>query len=63
MLLVVGLSHRSAPIDVRERLALSKEQGAALAKRLCSPSGCLREAAILSTCNRVEVYAVPSSPR
>jgi glutamyl-tRNA reductase len=51
----VGLSHKTAPIDVRERLALGHQavpdELAALARETR-----LRELAILSTCNRVEVY-------
>lgn len=54
-ILLVGLNHRSAPIDVRERLAFPPEElGGALAA-LRQDVG-LEEAAILSTCNRVEIY-------
>ena len=55
-LLVVGLSHHTAPLDVREKLAYPEGAlAAALAAVLELPS--LGEAVILSTCNRVEVYA------
>lgn len=51
----VGLSHKTAPIDVREKLAIGQhsvpEELAELARTTS-----LRELAILSTCNRVEVY-------
>ena len=54
-LLLIGVSHRTAPIELRERLDFSArgldEALAALAGR---PSGA--EAAVLSTCNRAEVY-------
>ncbi|MGH3707016.1 MAG: glutamyl-tRNA reductase [Pseudonocardiaceae bacterium] len=56
-LLVVGLSHRSAPVDVLERVAVSlADTGKVLGQLLeCAH---VTEALLLSTCNRVEVYAV-----
>ena len=51
-LLVVGTSHRLAPVEVRERVALDGDGEAALAQRL-GESG---EAVCLSTCNRTELY-------
>ena len=51
-LLLVGTSHRLAPVEVRERVALDPEGEAALAGRL-GESG---EAVCLSTCNRTELY-------
>ncbi len=59
--LVLGLSHKTAPLDVRERLASPPEQiGEALQAfaRLDS----VREVALLSTCNRVEVYLASPDP-
>jgi glutamyl-tRNA reductase len=58
----VGLSHRTAPVDIREQLAIS-EPGLPSALRTLRPSngdgpGYALEGAILSTCNRLEVYAV-----
>ena len=55
MILVVGLSHETAPVAVREALAFPKEELAAALGRLRKNAG-LDEAMILSTCNRVEVY-------
>ena len=55
-IVLVGLNHRSAPIELRERLAFRKEQLPDAFARLRDELG-LREAAILSTCNRVEIYA------
>jgi len=52
---VVGLNHRTAPIDVRERLAFRAEAIPSVLAQLRRELG-LTEAAILSTCNRVEVY-------
>lgn len=56
MILVVGLSHRTAPIDVRERLAAGAEALPAVLACLSSRPE-LDEAMFLSTCNRVEVVA------
>jgi len=51
-LLVVGTSHRLAPVEIRERVALGPEGESALAHRLGEGS----EAVCLSTCNRTELY-------
>jgi glutamyl-tRNA reductase len=61
-LLVVGLSYHSAPVELRERLALSDHELADALLRLHEPTGPLQEAVILSTCNRLEVYAVAMQP-
>ena len=55
-IVLVGLNHKSAPIELRERLAFGKERLPEALRRLHSQAG-LQEAAILSTCNRVELYA------
>ncbi len=55
-MIVVGLSHHTAPIAVRERLAVSGEDLCGALDRLSSTSG-VGEVVLLSTCNRVEVYA------
>ncbi|MDP3723777.1 MAG: glutamyl-tRNA reductase [Candidatus Omnitrophota bacterium] len=55
-IVLVGLNHRSAPVELRERLAFRREQLPDALARLRRDVG-LREAAILSTCNRVEIYA------
>ena len=55
-LLLVGLNHRSAPIELRERLAFRREQLPQTFSTLQQIG--LREAAVLSTCNRVEIYGV-----
>jgi len=56
---VVGCSHRSAPIELRERLAFSAEQTAAALEQIRQASSEL-EAVLLSTCNRVELYTATS---
>jgi glutamyl-tRNA reductase len=59
--LVMGLSHRTAPLVVRERLAVAPDQVAETIRALALlPS--VREAALLSTCNRVEVYVASPDP-
>jgi glutamyl-tRNA reductase len=58
---VVGLSHRTAPVDVRERVAFAEEQLAAALHALTQVDG-IGEAMIVSTCNRVEVYAGVDGP-
>ncbi len=56
---VVGLDHHTSPVEVRERLAFRASRFAAAYEALLhSPVSPLREAAIVSTCNRVEVYGV-----
>jgi glutamyl-tRNA reductase len=60
--LIVGLNHRTAPVGVRERLAFSLADVRAALPRLVAVAG-VREAAIVSTCNRVEVVVgVTSEP-
>jgi glutamyl-tRNA reductase len=55
-LLVVGVSHRSAPVTVLDRIALGTEAAEELqVELLASPH--VAEAMVLATCNRVEVYA------
>ena len=54
-LLLVGVSHRTAPIELRERLDFSA-RGVDRALTALSGTGAHREATIVSTCNRVELY-------
>ena len=58
-LVVVGLNHRTAPISLLERLSISEEQLPKALAHLGNYEHVL-EGAILSTCNRIEVYAVVS---
>ena len=60
-LFVIGLNHKTAPIEVRERLAFQEGQMAealSQAKAIAS----LKEGIILSTCNRVEIYGAAREP-
>jgi glutamyl-tRNA reductase len=54
---VVGLSHKTAPVEVREKLSIPEPQTeSAIAQLLSYPH--IDEVAILSTCNRLEIYIV-----
>ncbi|WP_406095723.1 glutamyl-tRNA reductase [Streptomyces sp. NBC_01013] len=55
-LLVVGLSHRSAPVSVLERASLSADSQAKLLQDTLAAEPAV-EAAVLATCNRIELYA------
>jgi glutamyl-tRNA reductase len=60
-IILVGLNHRTAPVELREQLALS---GCALhmaLEELSVAAPCIHEHIILSTCNRLEIYAVVNS--
>ncbi|CAN0372968.1 unnamed protein product, partial [Ectocarpus sp. 8 AP-2014] len=52
---VIGLSHHNAGVDVRERLAVPEAEWNLASAKLCGYEN-IREAAVLSTCNRFEVY-------
>ena len=52
----LGLNHRTASVDVREQFALPEGQLPELLERLCKTTEAT-EAVLLSTCNRVEIYA------
>ncbi len=56
-LIVVGVNHRKAPVEVRERLAFAADRIPAALARLRSKHP-VAEAVVLSTCNRVELYSV-----
>ena len=55
--ITLGLSHHSAPVEARERLAFTDSELPAALARLRASAG-IDEAAILSTCNRTEILAV-----
>ena len=55
-LIVIGLSHHSSPVTVRERFAFPDATIPAALEKL-RQTGIVTEAVILSTCNRVEIYA------
>ncbi len=57
-IVLVGLNHRTAPLEVRERVSFTAEQARRAAEELRA-RGILEESLVLSTCNRSEVYGVP----
>lgn len=59
-LVLVGLSHHTAPLEVREKIGISRSMVPAALDRLAN-DGC-DDAVLLSTCNRTEVYAVAADP-
>lgn len=58
----MGLSIHHASVEVREKLAIPESSWNAASQELCS-TGEIAEAAVLSTCNRFEVYYAASDPR
>lgn len=56
-LIVAGLSHRTAPIELRERVAVEPRDAPRVLAGLAAATEA-RELALLSTCNRTEIYAV-----
>ncbi|BBB90256.1 MAG TPA: glutamyl-tRNA reductase [Methylomusa anaerophila] len=56
-LVVLGLNHRTAPVEIRECFSFSEEQVKTALKHLHEYDD-IRECVILSTCNRTEMYAV-----
>lgn len=60
-LALIGINHRTAGIELRERIAFRVEQACEAADQLRA-RGILREVVILSTCNRTELYGVAREP-
>jgi glutamyl-tRNA reductase len=58
-IVLIGLNHRTAPVELRERVAFTQE-AARLASEQLRSCGMLSETLVLSTCNRSELYGVPS---
>ena len=58
---VIGLSHRTAPVEIRERLSIPDQTMEASLQKLRADDEVL-EASILSTCNRLEIYALLRHP-
>lgn len=56
-IVIIGLSHKTAPVAIRERLAFSHEELPECLLHLHGIQG-VTEVAVLSTCNRVELYCV-----
>jgi glutamyl-tRNA reductase len=60
-LLALGVSHKTAPLDLRERLSLTEGRAVGALAELTAASG-IHEAAAISTCNRTELYLIVSDP-
>jgi glutamyl-tRNA reductase len=60
-LLALGVSHKTAPLDLRERLSLTEGRAVGALGELTAVEG-IHEAAALSTCNRTELYLIVSDP-
>jgi glutamyl-tRNA reductase len=58
-LLALGVSHKTAPLDLRERLSLTEGSAVGALRELTAAEG-IHEAAAISTCNRTELYLVVS---
>jgi glutamyl-tRNA reductase len=58
-LLTLGVSHKTAPLDLRERLSLTEGRAVGALQELTAAEG-IHEAAAISTCNRTELYLVVS---
>lgn len=58
-ILAAGLNHKTAPLSIRERVSLNHGQ---LPENLQILAECVKQGAILSTCNRTEIYAVVNEP-
>lgn len=57
-IVVIGLNHRTASVELRERFSFSKEQAGELSTEILA-NGLMHEVVVLSTCNRTELYGVP----
>ena len=58
----LGLTHHTAPVELREKFAIPDHEVAAVAAELAQHNS-LGEAVVVSTCNRVEFYAAAEDPR
>jgi len=56
-LLALGISHKTAPVALRERLAFTEQEASEFAQQATATAE-VREAVVISTCNRTEVYLV-----
>jgi glutamyl-tRNA reductase len=61
-LFVLGSTHHEAPLEVRERMALSADKATALQQKLHALEQ-IRECLVVNTCNRVEIYGLANDPQ
>jgi glutamyl-tRNA reductase len=57
-ILLIGLNHKVAPVEVRERLAFGTERIPVALRDLMGDKRVIKEAVLLSTCNRIEAYII-----
>ncbi len=60
-ILALGVSHKTAPLELRERLSLTEGSAVSALRELTAGEG-IHEAAAISTCNRTELYLIVSDP-
>ncbi len=60
-LLALGISHKTAPVALRERLAFTESEASEFARQATATAE-VHEAVVISTCNRTEVYLVVGDP-
>jgi glutamyl-tRNA reductase len=60
-LLALGISHKTAPVALRERLAFTEREASEFARQATATAE-VREAVVISTCNRTEIYLVVGDP-
>jgi glutamyl-tRNA reductase len=60
-IVLIGVNHKTAPIELRERIAISRDELADVTRSLAAQPG-VSECMIVSTCNRVEMLAAVESP-
>jgi glutamyl-tRNA reductase len=58
-LFTIGISHHTAPIEIREKVAITRSEYAGRVQELCAMPG-VEEVIILGTCNRTEIYCLSS---
>ena len=61
-LFLLGVSHRTAPVDLRERLDFSSRDVGAAVETLAARAAGAAESVVLSTCNRSEIYVATADP-
>lgn len=59
-LIAIGISHHTAPIEIREKVAIARSDFSDRARELCALNG-IEEVLILGTCNRTEVYCLSTT--
>jgi glutamyl-tRNA reductase len=60
-LLALGISHKTAPVSLRERMAFSESEAEEFTRNATATAE-VREAVVISTCNRTEIYLVVGDP-